>query len=270
MRIYSFLTTQCFAKVLNPILHFIIVIFGFTLSAQIPTDSPKEIILLIGQSNMSGRANLQDQDYQVVQKALLLDSMNQWIPLKSPLNIHSSIRKKASMQRYNLGYSFAHEVTTDGKINPIGLIVNARGGSKINQWVPGTHFYSEAIRRGKSAIGNQGKIIATFWLQGEGNLDDNDPEFRIYFEKLKSMIYSLRKDFNNEQMIFIASELNKSQPENEDFKKMLDRLNREIPFAASVKSIGTSTFDGTHYDHKSLEVLGKRFAAKFKELYQKQ
>jgi len=51
---------------------------------------------------------------------------------------------------------------------------------------------------------------------------------------------------------------------------MLDRLNREIPFAASVKSIGTSTFDGTHYDHKRLEVLGKRFAAKFKELYQKQ
>ena len=64
MRIYSFLTKQCFAKVLNPILHFIILIFGFTLSAQIPSDSPKEIILLIGQSNMSGRANLQDQDYK--------------------------------------------------------------------------------------------------------------------------------------------------------------------------------------------------------------
>ena len=43
------------------------------------------------------------------------------------------------------------------------------------------------------------------------------------------MIYSLRKDFNNEQMIFIASELNKNKPENEDFKKMLDRLNSEIP-----------------------------------------
>ena len=82
MRIYSFLTTQCFAKVLNPILHFIIVIFGFTLTAQILTDSPKEIILLLGQSNMCGRANLQDQDYQVVQKAFLLDSLNQWIPLK--------------------------------------------------------------------------------------------------------------------------------------------------------------------------------------------
>ena len=57
-------------------------------------------------------------------------------------------------------------------------------------------------------------------------------------------------------MIFIASELNKNRPENEDFK-MLDRLNTEIPHGASVKSAGTSTYDGTHYDHKSLEVLGK-------------
>ena len=267
MRIHLFQTTQCFGKVLNPLLNLITLVVGFTVNAQTPSASPKEIILLIGQSNMSGRANLLAQDYQVVQNAFLLDSMNQWIPLKSPLNIHSSIRKEASMQRFNLGYSFAQEVTADGNTKPIGLVVNARGGTKIDQWIPGTHFFKEALRRGKSAIGDQGKIIATFWLQGEGNLGDRDPGFAIYFKKLKSMIYSLRKEFNNDQMIFIASELNKNQPENEDFKKMLDRLNTEIPHGASVKSAGTSTYDGTHYDHKSLEILGKRFAIKFKELY---
>ena len=121
---------------LNPLLHLIIVVVGFTVTAQTPSASPKEIILLIGQSNMSGRANLLDQDYQVVQNAFLLDSMNQWVPLKSPLNIHSSIRKEASMQRFNLGYSLAQEVTADGNINPLGLVVNARGGRKIDQWIP--------------------------------------------------------------------------------------------------------------------------------------
>ena len=267
MRIHLFQTNQCFGKVLNPLLNLITLVVGFTVNAQTPSASPKEIILLIGQSNMSGRANLLDQDYQVVQNAFLLDSMNQWIPLKSPLNIHSSIRKEASMQRFNLGYSFAQEVTADGNTKPLGLVVNARGGTKIDQWIPGTHFFKEALRRGKSAIGDQGKIIATFWLQGESNLGDRDPGFAIYFKKLKSMIYILRKEFNNDQMIFIASELNKNQPENEDFKKMLDRLNTEIPYGASVKSAGTSTYDGNHYDHKSLEVLGKRFAIKFKELY---
>ena len=162
MKIHLYQTTQCFGKVLNPLLHFIIVVVGYTVTAQTPSASPKEIILLIGQSNKSGRANLLDQDYQVVQNAFQLDSMNQWIPLKSPLNIHSSIRKEASMQRFNLGYSFAKEVTANGNINPLGLVVNARGGTKIDQWIPGTHFFKEALRRGKSAIGDQGKIIATF------------------------------------------------------------------------------------------------------------
>jgi hypothetical protein len=240
----------------------------FTVTAQTPS-VPKEIILMIGQSNMSGRANLMDQDYQVIQNAFLLDSMNQWTPLKSPLNIHSSIRKVAQMQRFNLGYSFAQEITTDGTINPLGLLVNARGGTKIDQWIPGSHFFNEALRRGKSAVGKQGKIIATFWLQGESNLGDKDPGFAIYFEKIKSMIYTLRKEFNNDKMIFIASELNKDRPENKDFKKMLDRIKTEIPHAATVKSAGISTYDGSHYDHKSLELLGRRFAIKCKELYSK-
>ena len=54
------------------------------------------------------------------------DSLNKWIPLKSPLNIHSSIRKNARMQRFNLGYSFAEEITRSKTIIPLGMVVNAR------------------------------------------------------------------------------------------------------------------------------------------------
>ena len=267
-RMYS--TDQSFKKLAKLNLHLIILVLSFIGNAQTQSAHLKEIILLIGQSNMAGRANLMDRDYEIVQNAFLLDSINEWTPLKSPLNIHSSIRKVAGMQRYNLGYSFAREVLNNNILSPLGLVVNARGGTKIDQWVPGTHYFNEAIRRSKSAIGSQGKIIATFWLQGESNLSDKDPGYKSYFEKLKSIIYGLRKQLNNDQMIFIASELNKDQPENTAFKKMLDRLNTDVPFATTVKSVGTSTYDGTHYDHKSLEVLGKRFATKFGELYQKQ
>lgn len=216
---------------------------------------------------MAGRAALQEQDYEIVQNVFLLDSLDQWTPLKSPLNIHSSIRKVARMQRFNLGYSFAQEVVKNNTVNHLGMVVNARGGTKINEWIPGSHYYKEAIRKSKLAMGKEGKIIATFWLQGEGNLKDKDHEYQKYFEKLKSILYGLRRELNNDQMIFIASELNKDMPENIDFKKMLGRFNTEVPHAGSVKSEGTSTYDGTHYDHKGLEVLGKRFAIKFKELY---
>ena len=57
--------------------------------AQIERVKPKKIILLIGQSNMSGRAPMVKGDMEVVENAFLFDSLNQWIPLKSPLNIHS-------------------------------------------------------------------------------------------------------------------------------------------------------------------------------------
>ncbi|MDC3238777.1 sialate O-acetylesterase [Flavobacteriaceae bacterium] len=120
----------------NPLLQAIIVLLSFLFTTQIQSQEPKEIILLIGQSNMSGRADLLDQDYQIVQNAFLLDSTNQWIPLKSPLNIHSSIRKVAPMQRFNLGYTFAQEILAEDFIKPIGLVVNARGVPKLTNGFP--------------------------------------------------------------------------------------------------------------------------------------
>jgi hypothetical protein len=247
----------------------LIVLASFDVDAQLSSVEPKEIVLLIGQSNMAGRAELLTSDMQIVKNAFVLDSLNQWSPLKSPLNIHSSIRKIANMQRFNLGYSFAEEIILSETIKPLGLVVNARGGTKIHQWIPGTHYYQEAVRKGSLAKGIEGKIVATLWLQGESNLNDLDENYKNYFKNLKSIIYALRKDLENDEMIFIAAELKMNKPENEVFKKMLSRLNTEVPNAGSVISEGTSTYDGTHYDNKSLKILGKRFAQEFKELYKK-
>ena len=244
-------------------------LFSKIVNAQIERVKPKKIILLIGQSNMSGRAPMVKGDMEVVENAFLFDSLNQWIPLKSPLNIHSSIRKNARMQRFNLGYSFAEEITRSKTIIPLGMVVNARGGTKISQWTPDTHYYKEAVRRCKLAMGEDGLVVATFWLQGEGNLNDDDENFKAYFQKLKSIIYSLREDLNNKKMIFLAAELNKNKSENEIFKKMLAQLDNKVENAGSVKSFGTSTYDGTHYDNKSLRVLGVRFAEKLKNLLKK-
>ena len=252
-------------KALIYFFHVLFVLASFGADAQLSSVEPKEIILLIGQSNMAGRAELLPSDMQIVKNAFVLDSLNQW----SPLNIHSSIRKIASMQRFNLGYSFAEEIVLSETIKPLGLFVNARRGTKIHQWIPGTHYYQEAVRKSSLAKGIDGKIEATLWLQGESNLNDLDENYKNYFNNLKSIIYALRKDLENDEMIFIAGELNINKPENEVYKKMLSRLKTEVPNAGSVISEGTSTYDGTHYDNKSLKIIGKRFAQEFKELYQK-
>ena len=231
--------------------------------AQDNLNSPKDLILLIGQSNMAGRAPLLPVDDKVIEGAFLYDSLNHWTPLKNPLNIHSSIRKTARMQKLNLGYTFAKKMIETNTLNPIGLVVNARGGTKIQAWVPGTFYYKEAVRRSLEAMKEGAKFRAILWHQGEGNLnDDTDSDYYDYFEKLKSIIHQLRKDLKNDKLIFIAGELNKDTPKNIRFKSMLARLETEVSNAGSVKSVGTKTKDGTHFDNEGLKIMGNRYAEK--------
>ena len=92
--------------------------------------------------------------------------------------------------------------------------------------------------------------------------DDNDTDNDGYFEKLKSIIHQLRKDLKNDKLIFIAGELNKDTSKNIRFKSMLARLETEIYNAGSVKSEGTKTKDGTHFDNEGLKIMGNRYAEK--------
>ena len=63
-------------------------------------------------------------------------------------------------------------------------------------------------------------------------------------------------------MIFIARELNKGTTKNIRFKSMLARLETEVSNAGSVKSQGTKTKDGTHFDIEGLKIRGNRYAEK--------
>ena len=116
---------------------------------------------------MAGRAPLLPVDNKVIEGAFLYDSLNHWTPLKNPLNIHSSIRKTARMQKLNLGYTFANKMIKTNTLNPIGLVVNTRGGTKIQAWVPVKFYYKEAVRRSLEAMKEGGKFRAVLCHQGE-------------------------------------------------------------------------------------------------------
>jgi hypothetical protein len=94
--------------------------------------APKDlhIYLLIGQSNMAGRAKVPDDAAGVLERCYLLNDKNQWEPARNPLNRYSTISKGIKMQRLGPGYSFAKKMLEQNKDIKIGLVVNARGGSK--------------------------------------------------------------------------------------------------------------------------------------------
>lgn len=89
---------------------------------------------MIGQSNAAGRRSIEAQDTSYLPGVYLLNEKDCWEPAKNPLNKHSSIRKKLSMQKLNFAYSFSKKIIeTTGR--EIGLVVNASGGTITNQWL---------------------------------------------------------------------------------------------------------------------------------------
>ena len=160
------------------------------------------IYLLIGQSNMAGRAPVPDELTEVMDRCFLLNTDGAWEHASNPLNRHSTIRKGLGMQRLNPGYSFAKKMLeADPDIN-IGLIVNAKGGTKIDQWLGKSSLYW-GIRGRAKAFKEGGQIKGVLWHQGES--DSGSPE--DYLDKLKTLVANLRNDLDAPNLPFVAGQI---------------------------------------------------------------
>ncbi|MFO7822241.1 MAG: sialate O-acetylesterase [Lentisphaeria bacterium] len=234
-------------------------LLGASLRAQDKTkaaayNGPKDklhLYLLIGQSNMAGRAPYTREESKVIERCYLLNDKDQWKPAKNPLNRYSTIRKGLGMQKMNPGYSFAKAILAKNKGISLGLVVNAKGGTKIEQWKKGTRFYKEALRRTKAAQ-QEGVIKGILWHQGESNKNNPDG----YLDKLKSLIENIRKDLNEPRLPFVAGQVNNVPRINEQIAD----LPQAVPFTGFVSSEGLKTMDRWHFDAASMKLLGQRYA----------
>jgi hypothetical protein len=218
----------------------------------------RQIYLLIGQSNMAGRAPIEDE--APIEGCELFNVSGEWEPATNPLNRYSTVRKKLSSQMLGPGYGFAkrlHELHPD---TPIGLVVNAKGGTKIAEWAKGTDYYNEAVARLKAALADGSQLGGILWHQGEG--DSRRTE--TYLDSLSTLIANLRSDLNAPDLPFIAGLL---EMDDRDFGKSPRLINEVIltlpsvvPNTAVASTEGLLTMDGTHFDSAGQRELGKRYA----------
>lgn len=122
-----------------------------------------DIYLCIGQSNMAGRGSFTDATADMT-GIYLLNGANQFIPSPARMSQYSNVASDSNDQ-YWIGphYQFALDVhAATGR--PIGMVVNARGGSGIESWVPSststTQCYSKTIARLKAGLVGQKGISA--------------------------------------------------------------------------------------------------------------
>lgn len=210
---------------------------------------PELVFLLIGQSNMAGRAHLKDGDDKPISGVVMLDDNGNWISASNPLNRFASNRKVISMQRIGPGAGFAHRMHKSFPDRTIGLIVNARGGTSINLWKKGGALYDNAIKR--VAQVPDAKITGVLWHQGEADRNDKD-----YLAKLNTLVDTLRSDLKNPQLPFVAGEVFGKGHVNQVFAS----LAKSIPHTGAAKASDLKVFDGVHFDRKSQLTLGARYA----------
>ena len=239
------------------------IFFGVLSCGQQDTDL--DIYLLIGQSNMAGRAPITGEVADTLEGVYLFtnDSIRRWEPAANPLNKYSTIRKRIEMQKVGPGYAFAREMKKAYPEREIGLVVNAKGGTSILAWMPGTEFYDEAVSRTLDAM-QDGQLKGILWLQGSSDSRRTD----IYLDSLEKMVQHLRQDLGTPGTPFIAGELSEDKPHKIPFNEMLRGLPQRLDHSAVVSAEGTSTLDSTHFDTKSQVILGERYFEKMKEFLQ--
>ncbi|GAA3619325.1 sialate O-acetylesterase [Flavivirga jejuensis] len=219
--------------------------------------NPMEIYLLIGQSNMAGRAAIELQDQDSINHVFLFtgNEKKPWEKAANPLNKYSTVRKKIAMQKLGPGYGFAKEMAKTNEGNKIGLVVNAKGGTSIEAWKPGDVLYNEALSQTKKAL-KHGVLKGVLWHQGEANAS----KYNEYMPKIIELITALRQDLELPDLPFVVGQLSSDKPKRNNFNKMILELPNHVKNASVVLTEKLSTIDSTHFDSASQRLLGKRYA----------
>jgi hypothetical protein len=236
-------------------------------SNQVQVPQNLDIYLVIGQSNMAGRAAIRKEDSTSIERCYLFtgDTLSAWTVANNPLNLYSSVRKKVSMQRLGPAYAFAKSMVEASPEKEIGLVVNAKGGTKIVQWLPGTDLYKAAVQQTHKAL-KFGKLKGVIWHQGEG--DCHPVRVDLYLGRLEVLINALREEFDNPALPFVAGQIYDNETRYA-FNQMLLQLPEFIENTGVVSSEGTSVFDGTHFDSESAIILGNRYAQEMIKIVKK-
>ena len=235
-------------------------------------NSNYDLYLLVGQSNMAGRGEVEAQDTVAFLKVFTLSEDNKWVLAKDPIHFDKSAAG------VGLGRTFGIEMSKANPDAKIGLIPCAVGGSSIDAWKPGGYHqqtksypWDDMEKRLKIAL-KEGELKGILWHQGES--DSNLEKCYEYEEKLKDLIARLRTLAQNPDVPFVAGEIGKFKiKENQNRFKPLKPAPALVVVNATkkvVKEDGNAAFvnskklnhrgDNTHFNSASYRELGKRYA----------
>ena len=230
--------------------------------------------LMIGQSNMAGRGELDDVP-PIANPNLYMLRMGRWQILSEPVNTDRAVTKGDFHSGVSLGASFGDEHQKHFNIKT-GMIPCADGGTAISQWMPGEILFDHAVFMTKLAM-RTSRLGGIIWHQGES--DCNKTDVGLYKERFITMISEMRRQLNAPDIPVIIGELSTdTDPTRWGHGAYVDQMNRvfydiakSLPQCAVASAKGiTIKPDGLHFDAKGSREFGKRYFEKYLEVINKE
>ncbi|MCB1229875.1 MAG: sialate O-acetylesterase [Verrucomicrobiae bacterium] len=244
-------------------------VFVSGLAASGSMAEERHVFLLIGQSNMAGRAAIEAEDQGEIEGVELWNiGEGKWELAQAPFNRYSPHRKDIKMQRLNCGPSFAKAWRDAHPGVKVGIVCSVRGGTSIEQWEKGRQepwpLYDTALAATQTALAadSDSKLIGILWHQGESNSGASD----AYPAKLKELIANWRTDFKNPELPFVFGQIGQWNPKYAAFNEMIVKQPTAIPHTACAMTDDLTAIDEAHFDSRSQRELGKRYARAMLEL----
>lgn len=235
--------------------------------ASLPPTDQFYLYLLVGQSNMAGRGEVQAEDKQPHPRVLTLGKDMKWVPAVDPIHFDKPVAG------VGLGVTFGRLMAEAQPGVTIGLIPCAVGGSPIASWETGGshdkgkfHPWDEMVPRLRAAM-SVGTLKGILWHQGESDCNPNQAQ--AYERRLHALIARLRDETKSPAMPFLAGQLGKFEgkpwtPSHDVVDQAHRQLPEKVPHTAFISSEGlTDKGDKLHFDSKSMREFGKRYAEAF-------
>jgi sialate O-acetylesterase len=224
-----------------------------------------DLYLLAGQSNMVGRAPL-DEITPPDPRVHVLTPADAWEVAREPL--HEGIPRDGRRIGAGLGLAFAKEMVRRTGV-PVGLIPCAVGGTSLEQWNPAharKHFrrslYGNFIARARLAGNRFGAIL---WYQGEADAAQMSTA-TTYGEGFAKLVEAMRGDIGQPDLPIYFAQLGRYVAHESPGWNVVQEAQRkaeaEIPHSGMVATIDLKLTDPIHLDGPSLQRLGRRFASR--------
>ena len=220
--------------------------------------------LLIGQSNMAGRGNI-DEAVEFDTKRIKIMRNGRWLNMFRPIN------PDRRFSGVNLAESFAEKYANKYDVD-VGLICCADGGTSLDQWKKGSILFDNAVYQGKLAK-RTSCIAGVLWHQGEA--DCAQELYSTYASRFQVFMNDLRSELDLYEVPFLLGGLGDFLPNctlDEKLKnymhvnEALKTVAQNNPMTGFVTATGLGANpDNLHFNSKALYEFGLRYFNEFEK-----